>query len=77
LTKTQTGEALPNGGFWLDVPDGDILDGEQAAKICGQHADDPTCKAPPFNILWHREFNETDPKARPAVYCLWPTPLLQ
>jgi hypothetical protein len=79
LTKNKSGEDLPNGGIWLDIPDADILDVPQFDKIKAQYPDDPTMKAPPFNILWTDNSYPTaeSPDTKPTIYCLWPKPHIQ
>jgi hypothetical protein len=79
LTKDAQGKDLPNGGFWMDVPDEFLLNGPQYEKVKEKHKDDPTFKAPPFNIVWTNNNYPTaqDPSARPFIYCFWPAPKIQ
>ena len=77
LTKDQFDKDLPNGGFWMDIPDNQILSGPDVETVKPEFANDPTFKAPPFNILWHGPYDESSPDARPSVYCLWPAPRVQ
>ena len=79
LTKGRYGEDLPGGGLWLDIPDQTVLDIPQFLKEKALHGDDPTFKAPPFNILWSNNNYPTAsmPDEKPFVYCFWPTPHLQ
>ncbi|HTK85065.1 MAG TPA: hypothetical protein VL625_08275 [Patescibacteria group bacterium] len=79
FTKDSAGKELPNGGFWMDVPDEDIVDVPLYERVKAEHPDDPTFKAPPFNIIWtNNSFpSEESPQTRPTLYCFWPTPRLQ
>lgn len=76
LTQNETGEALPNGGFRMDVPDNLVLTGDQAAKSCSTRPDGERCVPSPFNIIWTDDSYPTrdNPKLRPTVYCFWPAP---
>jgi hypothetical protein len=78
LTKDQYGHGLYKD-VWLDIPDENILDLSLFEAVKAKHADDPTFKTPPFNILWTDNSypTEEEPDARPGVYCFWPTPRIQ
>lgn len=79
FTKDSAGKDLPNGGFWMDVPDYDLVDVPQYERVKAEHQADPTFKAPPFNVIWtNNQFpTEENPNARPGLYCFWPTPRIQ
>lgn len=79
FTKDSSGTELPNGGFWVDVADENIVDVPQYERVKAEHQSDPTFKAPPFNVIWtNNQFpTEANPTNRPYIYCFWPTPNIQ
>jgi hypothetical protein len=77
LTTNKAGELLPNGGFWMDLPDEVVLHAD-AARGCSARLDGKKCNYPPFNVIWTNNNYPTqdNPNLRPIVKCFWPTPLV-